>query len=77
MSLSAQNATQLDALEQSENTNSGATDDNGADEQQVMNPRMSAMERIAEQRRSSLAADGVDVAVFVGFGFAQADKFID
>lgn len=62
MSLPAQNATQQDALEQSENINSGATDDNGADEQQSMNPRMSAMERIAEQRRSALAADGVDVS---------------
>lgn len=62
MPLPAQDATQTDALEQSENINSGATDDHGADEQSVVNPRMSAMERIAEQRRSSLAAEGVDVS---------------
>lgn len=60
MSESAQNAIQQDALEQSE-LESGATNDNGADEQQEqqVSPRMSAMDLIAEGRRKALEADGV------------------
>ena len=57
MNVSAQNAIPSDASEQSDN--SGA-DDNGAEQQ--VTPRMAAMEAIAAQRRSALAADGVDTS---------------
>ena len=60
MSDTAQNAIQQDALEQSE-IDSGAANannDNGADE--AVSPRMSEMERIAEGRRRSMEAEGVD-----------------
>lgn len=57
MNVSAQNATHSDASEQSDN--SGA-DDNGAEQQ--VTPRMAAMEAIAAQRRTALAADGVDTS---------------
>ena len=58
----AENAIPLDASQQLEIQNSGADDNNGA-EQQVINPRMAAMEAIAVQRRESLIKDGVDVSV--------------
>ena len=62
MSESAKNAIQQDALEQSE-LESGATNDNGADEQQEqhVSPRMSAMDLIAESRRKALEAEGRDI----------------
>jgi hypothetical protein len=59
MNKPAENAIRSDASEQSENKNSGADENNGAEIQ--MSPRMLAMESIAAQRRDSLAADGVDV----------------
>lgn len=61
MSNSAENAIHKDASEQLENQLSGAESDNEVAEQ-VINPRMAAMEAIASQRRDALAADGVDIS---------------
>lgn len=57
MPKTANNATQTDALEQHDEETSTESA-----ETQASNPRMSAMEAIAEQRRASLASDGVDVS---------------
>lgn len=76
MNVSAQNATQSDASEQSDN--SGA-DDTGAEQQ--VTPRMAAMEAIAAQRRTALAADGVDTSGMdeseIPHPVADADEDVD
>lgn len=63
MPKTAQNAIQMDASEQLQNQISDATDDiSGGAENLASNPRVDAMERIAESRRQALAKDGVDIS---------------
>lgn len=59
----AENAIPSDALEQSGNTSGAANENNGAgDENTYVDPRMSAIESIAEGRRQALAAEGVELS---------------
>lgn len=59
----AENAIQSDALEQSGNTSGAANENNSADnENTFVDPRMSAIEAIAEGRRQALAGEGVELS---------------